>query len=245
MESSELSEIIGATRGVLFDFDGPICDVFAGRPALGVAQELSEIVAQYDATLGGKAHSLDDPMEILRLAPQGGEPVIRAIEEALTKAEVSAVKVAGPPVPGAVAALEAAHASGRKVAVVSNNSTACVRAFLMLHGLRHLVHEVVGRAAYWPDRMKPDPHSLLLAAERLGTRPNHCTLIGDSVTDVEAAAAAGSSSIGFANKPGKDLALSEAGADVVVTTMAAVADALARAALGPSVGRPTTANNDQ
>ncbi|KIZ13550.1 HAD family hydrolase [Streptomyces natalensis] len=227
MGTNKLSEVAGATSGVLFDFDGPICDVFAGRPAPGVAQKLSEVVTQHDATLGAKAASVDDPMEILRLAMQGGEPVIRAIEESLTKAEVSAVKVAGPPVPGSVAALEAAHSSGRKVAVVSNNSTACVRAFLMLHGLRHLVHEVIGRAAYRPDLMKPDPHSLLLAAARLHVHPHHCTLIGDSVTDVEAARAAGARSIGFANKPHKDLALTEAGADAVVADMTTVADALA------------------
>ncbi|MFD8279329.1 HAD family hydrolase [Streptomyces solisilvae] len=140
---------------------------------------------------------------------------------------MSAVKVAGPPVPGAVAALEAAHSSGRKVAVVSNNSTACVRAFLMLHGLRQLVDEVVGRAAYRPDLMKPDPHSLLLAAAQLRVRPNHCTLIGDSVTDVAAARAAGAMSIGFANKQYKGLALAEAGANAVVTDMATVAASLA------------------
>ncbi|GAA5615874.1 HAD family hydrolase [Streptomyces platensis] len=226
MDGSKLSEVIGATEGVLFDFDGPICDVFAGRPATGVARELAEVVAGHDPTLGGKAHGVDDPMEILRLSMQGGELVIRAIEEALTKAEVSAVKVAGPPIPGAVAALEAAHSSGRRVAVVSNNSTACVQAFLMLHGLRHLVHEVVGRAAYRPDLMKPEPHSLLLTAVQLRISPNHCTLIGDSVTDVEAARAAGAMSIGFANKQHKELALAEAGADVVVTDMARVAVAL-------------------
>ncbi|MFG2528133.1 HAD family hydrolase [Streptomyces sp. NPDC048516] len=227
MGSNKLAEIAGATNGVLFDFDGPICDVFAGRPAPGVARELTEVGTRHDAMLGGKAHGVDDPMEILRLADQGGEPVIRAIEESLTKAEVSAVKVAGPPVPGAVAALEAAHSSGRKVAIVSNNSTACVRAFLMQHGLRYLVHEVIGRAAYRPDLMKPDPHSLLLVAAQLRVHPHNCTLIGDSVTDVEAARAAGAMSIGFANKSHKGIALTEAGADAVVTDMTTVADALA------------------
>ncbi|MEE4593984.1 HAD family hydrolase [Streptomyces sp. DSM 41524] len=227
MASNGLPATIAAARAVLFDFDGPICDVFAGLPAHGVARDLSEIVDRYDTHLGGKARGTDDPMEILRLATQGGEPAIRAIEESLTKAEVSAVKVAGQPVPGAVAALEAAHSSGRKVAVVSNNSTACVRAFLMLHGLRHLVHEVIGRAAYRPDLMKPDPHSLLLAAARLRVDSHHCILIGDSVTDIEAARAAGAMSIGFANKSHKGLALTEAGADAVVTDMTTVADALA------------------
>jgi HAD superfamily hydrolase (TIGR01509 family) len=231
MESSKLSEVIGVTTTVLFDFDGPICDVFAGRPAPDVARRLVETLAEHDAALGGKAHGIDDPMEILRLAPQGGESAVRAIEEALTRAEISAVEVAGSPVLGAVAALEAAQASGRKVAIVSNNSTACVRAFLMLHDLRHLVDAVVGRAPYWPTLMKPDPHSLLKAAAELSAHPYGCTLIGDSVTDIEAAKAAGGHSIGFANKPGKELTLGEAGADAVVTTMTVVAEALGRTPL--------------
>ncbi|MEV4868350.1 HAD family hydrolase [Streptomyces syringium] len=232
MGSSTLEEVLGATRAVLFDFDGPVCDVFAGLPAHGVAMNLARTVASLDANLGGKARAMDDPMEILRLAPQGGESVLRGIEDALTSAEVAAVKVAGAPISGAVGALEAAHSSGRKVAVVSNNSKECVREFLSRHDLGHLVHEVVGRAAYRPDLMKPAPHSLLLAAQRLGIAPERCTLIGDSVTDIEAADAAGAMAIGYANKPGKDLALTEAGANAVVTEMAAVALALASTPYG-------------
>ncbi|MGX8907431.1 HAD family hydrolase [Streptomyces netropsis] len=226
MGSSTLAEVLGATRAVLFDFDGPICDVFAGLPAHGVAMDLARAVASLDANLGGKARAMDDPMEILRLAPQGGESVLSGIEDALTSAEIAAVKVAGPPITGAVEALEAAHSSGRKIAVVSNNSGDCVREFLTRHGLGHLVHEVIGRAAYRPDLMKPAPHSLLLAAQRLGIAPEWCTLIGDSVTDIEAADAAGAMAIGYANKPGKNLALAEAGADAVVTDMGTVAMAL-------------------
>ncbi|MGW3012039.1 HAD family hydrolase [Streptomyces sp. NPDC001219] len=183
-------------------------------PARGVARALSEIVDSHDTTLGGKARGAEDPMEILRLASHGGESALRDVEDALAAAEIAAVKVAGAPVTGAVAALSAAHASGRKVAVVSNNSAHCVREFLAQHHLSHFVHEVVGRAAYRPDLVKPAPHSLLLAAEQLGMASGDCTLVGDSVTDIEAARAAGAMSIGFANKPYKSLALAEAGADV-------------------------------
>ncbi|WP_367223082.1 HAD family hydrolase [Streptomyces sp. 16-176A] len=96
----------------------------------------------------------------------------------------------------------------------------------MLHDLRHLVDAVVDRAPYWPDAMKPDLHSLLKAAAQLDVHPHDCTLIGDSVTDMEASKATGGHSIGFANKPGEDRSLGEAGANVVVSTMTAVAEAL-------------------
>ncbi|MCD9904220.1 HAD family hydrolase [Streptomyces sp. MT29] len=226
MEIRALSEVIEVTQAVLFDFDGPICDVFAGSPAPDIARHLAATLAQYDVVLGNKARGTDDPMEVLRLAPQSGEAGLRAIEDELTKAEMFAVRLAGLPILGSVAALEAARASGRKVAIVSNNSAACVKEFLALHGLRHLVDAVVGRAPYWPDAMKPDPHSLLVASNELRVQSRGCTLIGDSVTDVEAAKASGGRSIGFANRAAKEITLGEAGADVVVTSMVSVAEAL-------------------
>lgn len=226
MASESLAAIVAATSGVFFDFDGPVCDVFAGKPAPGVARELAAMLAQIDATTGERALETDDPMEVLRLAPNAGENALYRIEEALTAAEVSAVKVAGIPISGAADSLRAAHTSGRRVAIVSNNSEACVREFLALHDLDRFVHQVIGRYPNRPDLMKPSPFSLERAFKGLGIRASSCTLIGDSITDIEAAARAGSMAIGFANKDEKKRVLAEAGAQVVTTSMAAVADAL-------------------
>lgn len=226
MESNDLRGVFGATRAVLFDFDGPICDVFAGQPAPDIARHLAATLTSFDRSLEDKAYGTDDPMEVLRLAPQAGENALRTIEDELSQAEVCAVLSAGLPVSGAVAALEATRTSGRRVAIVSNNSAACVHNFLQLHGLQHLVDAVVGRTPYRPEAMKPAPHSLLRASSHLAVPLRDCTLIGDSVTDVEAARAAGVRSIGFANRTGKERALAAAGADVVVMTMVAVADSL-------------------
>ncbi|MGQ4491362.1 HAD family hydrolase [Streptomyces sp. SAS_281] len=221
-----MAATIAATSGLLFDFDGPICDVFAGHPAPGVAKDLAGVLAQIDATAGERALETDDPMEVLRLAPRVGEDAVRRIEDALTSAEVSAVKAAGLPVAGAAASLRAAHASGRRVAIVSNNSAACVTEFLALHSLDRFVHQVIGRYPNRPDLMKPSPFSLERAANELGIRASTCTLIGDATTDMEAATRAGSMSIGFANKPGKEESLVAAGAKTIITTMVAVAEAL-------------------
>ncbi|MGW9302272.1 HAD family hydrolase [Streptomyces cyaneofuscatus] len=233
MAPESLAATVAATSGVLFDFDGPVCDVFAGHPAPGVAREMAAILAQIDATTGGRALETDDPMEVLRLAPRVGEDAVRRIEEALTAAEVSAVKAAGIPVKGAVDSLRAAHGSGRRVAIVSNNSAACVREFLALHDLDRFVHQVIGRSPNRPDLMKPSPFSLEKAARELGVRASTCTLIGDSTTDIEAATRAGSMAIGFANKPGKEASLVAAGARTIITSM----DAVAAALLTPPVAR--------
>ncbi|MFV0129054.1 HAD family hydrolase [Streptomyces sp. HMX112] len=229
MHSDALADLFSRCDAVLFDFDGPICHVFEGLPAPGVAQELSALLADLAPALSDDARSTDDPMVVHQLSCQGGDSVLAAVEAALTEAEVVAVGVAGPPTPGAVDALTAARVSGRRVAVVSNNSAECVHAYLSAQGLSDVVEAVIGRPTLRPDLMKPSPHPLLAAAAHLGVAPERATLIGDSLSDVQAARAAAASSIGFANKPGKAEALGAAGADAVTDDMNDIAQALASA----------------
>jgi len=47
---------------------------------------------------------------------------------------------------------------------------------------------------------KPHPEGLLLAAKRIDVRPHECAFVGDSITDVEAAEAAGMRCILFGGK---------------------------------------------
>ncbi|MFG3557248.1 HAD family hydrolase [Micromonospora sp. NPDC047557] len=88
------------------------------------------------------------------------------------------------------------------------------------------VARVVGRAYAEPSRMKPNPAPILDAAASLRTAPALCVLVGDSLSDVEGAKAAGVRVIGYANKPAKEAEFEAAGADVVVTSMRQVAQAL-------------------
>ncbi|MFH9132554.1 HAD hydrolase-like protein [Streptomyces sp. NPDC017524] len=62
---------------------------------------------------------------------------------------------------------------------------------------------VVGRPEGHPELMKPNSHSLIAAAERLDVDVSLCALIGDSLTDIQAAHTIGSAAIGFADKPHK------------------------------------------
>ncbi|OEJ32673.1 HAD family hydrolase [Streptomyces subrutilus] len=222
-----LAAMLGASEAILFDFDGPICDVFRGTPAPKVAEQLASLLSTSAPALAGISRATDDPMEVHRLSQQGGGAVLAAVEAALTAAEIRAVQAAGEPTVGAIEALHAARASGRAVAIVSNNSTECVEEYLTRHGLVDVVHEIVGRPTLRPDLMKPSPHSLLAAASAFGVSPSLTALVGDSVTDVEAARAAGARSIGYANKPRKQSSLAEAGADVVVLSMQDIAHSLA------------------
>ncbi|KIR60742.1 HAD family hydrolase [Micromonospora haikouensis] len=213
-----LAPLVGRARVVLLDFDGPVCGVFARHPASAVAHELRRLLAGRGVPLPPGIRHEPDPLAVLRFTATLGRPaVIRLVDEALTRAEVTAARTAAP-TPYGRQVIVAAHRTGRRVAVVSNNSAACVRAYLSAHGLTSYVHPVVGRPEGAPERMKPDPYPALAALRELDAEPADCVLVGDSATDVEAAHAAGIAAIGYANKPGKRARL--AAADATIDSMA-------------------------
>ncbi|MFJ9798385.1 HAD family hydrolase [Streptomyces sp. NPDC101145] len=224
-----LPEILANAGVVFFDFDGPVCDVFAGLPASEVAKQLASLLASKDAAAGAKAAETDDPIEVLRIAHEADAGMGQEVEAALTAAEVEAVAVAGPPTPGAAEALRAVNSSGRAVAVVSNNSAECVQRFLEAHGLEEYVARIIGRPTGQPHLMKPNPFPLITAAEQMHMDVTNCTLIGDSLTDIQAAHATGTTAIGYANKPHKADLFAEAQADAITDDMHAIADALTTA----------------
>ncbi|MEU7679733.1 HAD-IA family hydrolase, partial [Micromonospora taraxaci] len=116
--------------------------------------------------------------------------------------------------------------AGRQLAIVSNNTSASVRAYLDRVRLTELVQHVEARDPSDPSLMKPSPHLIERAAQALGVEPDGCTLIGDQTTDVQAARSIGAASIGYANKPGKAHDLSTAGADAVIAHINELTDAI-------------------
>jgi HAD superfamily hydrolase (TIGR01509 family) len=130
------------------------------------------------------------------------------------------------PTPDAREVILACHQTGRRVAVISNNSQAAVETYLRAHYLAEHVDVIVGRTEPDPGLLKPHPHLVLRALDALGGDPAMSSLVGDSTSDVQSAKGAGTHSVGYANKPGKVERLQRAGADFIVTTMAELHQAL-------------------
>ncbi len=229
--SVELRRIIDRTRDLLLDFDGPICSVFAGLPAPDVAARLRELLSSNGKPLPDVVAKEDDPIEVLRYAGGLDPDAAAGIEATLREAERAAVETAQP-TPQAREVILACHRTRRRVAVISNNSQAAVERYLAAHRLAEHVDVIVGRTEPDPGLLKPHPHLVLRALDALGSDPATCALVGDSISDIQAAQATGTTSIGFANKPGKAERLQGAGADTIVTTMAELHSALL--ALQPS-----------
>ncbi|MEU4220530.1 HAD-IA family hydrolase [Actinoplanes sp. NPDC026623] len=226
MSGVGLTHIIGAGP-LLLDFDGPVCSVFAGEPAPRVAKELVTLLDFRRMAIPPEIRGEEDPLAVLRwTAETCPVEVVGAIEDAMCAAELRAVRTAAP-TPSSREVIVGANSRGIPLAVVSNNSEPAIRAYLAAHGLTGHIGPIVGRPHAEPARMKPNPWAVVTAVDALRADPRSCTLVGDSLTDIEAARAAGVNIIGYANRPWKTGAF--AGADAVVTSMGDIAAALSSA----------------
>lgn len=111
------------------------------------------------------------------------------------------------PVPGARAALDLLSAAGIPVGVVTNQS-GIARGLISTEqadAVNRRVDELLGPFAVWQvcphgpadgcACRKPRPGMVLAAAQRLGLPPDRIAVVGDIGADVEAAAAAGATSV--------------------------------------------------
>jgi HAD superfamily hydrolase (TIGR01509 family) len=195
------------------------------RPvAQSIAAELRNLLLAERLLLPPRVAEAHDPLKVLRFTSDLDSDLTERVDSALRAAELVAAQRARP-TPYARETILACRHTHRTVAVVSNNSTPAVEAYLTAHDLIDSVNLIVGRTEPNPALLKPHPHLILRAVQALGADPAACTLIGDSPSDIEASLAAGVRSIGYANKPGKHERLASAGADAVVTTMTDLASA--------------------
>jgi phosphoglycolate phosphatase len=219
-----LRGILVDSATLLLDFDGPICSVFAGLPAPLVADQLRVVLADGGhTTLPEHVARTDDPFEVFAYAATLGPDEARYVEAAMRAHELDAMTTAEP-TPGGHDLIHAWHATGRPLAIVSNNSAAAVEAYTHLHGLTDCVRLVSARTTANPALLKPNPHLLLAALAGMPAPASSAAFIGDTTTDIRAAHAARTAVIGYANKPGKAARFTEARADAIVTSMTVLAD---------------------
>lgn len=211
-----LRAILHDVELVLLDFDGPLCDVFAGFPARDVARYLE--------TIAGETFGTDDPLEVLRGTAVRRSDSLRRVEDELIAAEVQAVSSSSATGEG-VEFLRGCLSRQLPVGIVSNNSADAVRAFLAAEGLSDVVAPIVGRAYRHPELMKPNPWPLHTALTVAGVSAQSAVFIGDTLTDVEVAHVVAMPCVAYANKPGKREQFEGTGA-VVIDDMSELSAAL-------------------
>ncbi|MEV4514495.1 HAD-IA family hydrolase [Dactylosporangium sp. NPDC049525] len=219
--TSTLADVMSRAKALLLDFDGPVCSLFATYSAPAVAERLRQVAAAQ-----GFNATANEPLALLREVDEVGDAVLsRVVAQAVRDAEIEAAAGATP-TPGIEELLHAARAGQLRIAIVSNNATEAVTAYLKRARLNEHVDLVVGRYENMPAQLlKPNPHLLNLALDHLSIAADVAVFVGDSVTDVKAGHATGVQTIGFANKPGKRERLNAAGAVTVIDRLAALTDA--------------------
>jgi HAD superfamily hydrolase (TIGR01662 family) len=216
--NAALLDILTTTRHLLLDFDGPICDVYAGLPAATVAERLRKLLGTEDRQLPDNVASSDNPLEVFAYAATIHPDLAARVEAELTSQEEAAVSTATSAA-YVHEVVTSCRESGRSVAVVSNNSERAVNSYLAQHGLDDRIDLVVARTSHDAALLKPNPHLIEKALDALIAEPGACAFVGDSTTDIEAASIVGVPSIGYANKPGKHNLLAQAGATTVVSSL--------------------------
>ncbi|MEV3856155.1 HAD family hydrolase [Streptomyces sp. NPDC050095] len=219
----ELRSLVRGARYVLWDFDGPICRLFAGWPAPEIALRL----ARWLETQG--LHGVLTEEELRRLDPHGvvarlgleqpGSDLVLEMEKRLTEQELQAVPRAWP-TPWADPLIRTWWAMGVRLAVTTNNSPQAVRSYLDGRSLTGCFEPHIYGRTQNMTLLKPDPYCVNRALNAMGAAPGAALMIGDTPTDLAAATAAGVSFLGYARNEEKRNMLLAAGARHVVGSLA-------------------------
>ncbi|MFD3455916.1 HAD family hydrolase [Streptomyces sp. NPDC058691] len=240
MASTDPKRLLNRLRGVkvvLFDFDGPLCDLFAEYSAAAVAEHMKGFLADKGCLLR-QFEAYTDTHQLLLDVAAAGVPaeIVKGLDGVLVDAERQAAKVARP-IQGAAELIRGLAAMDRPMAITTNNSPASVQVYLKEHGLeREFSGRIFGRGDS-PEEMKPHPACLRAAMKELGweSTPGNCLMIGDSWRDLEAARKAHVKFLAYAGLGDRYQqrvdALLEARADLLVRDMWELVEAFSNAGL--------------
>ncbi|MFD8304191.1 HAD family hydrolase [Streptomyces sp. NPDC059690] len=234
----DLLTLLGRAKAVLFDFDGPICALFAGRPrdprTRSTTNDVADDIRRAAREEWGRARLAPDVEEcvdshhtLLRLRlmydaePDGLSPVaLKRAEDIVTRAEELAVETAVRAWGILTLVRVLSSDLGRRLAVVSNNAEDPIRRYLELPRVRlHSAFDgVFGRDPDNARLMKPDPDCVHRAIDKLSVKASECLLIGDKLSDLHAARSAGTAFLGYTRKRARAAQMKERGAKVVVSS---------------------------
>ncbi|MGV9881858.1 HAD family hydrolase [Streptomyces sp. NPDC003006] len=232
-ETERLRDLIGPVRFVLFDFDGPICRLFARLSAEEVAKDQVRRLEGRGlrGLLTAEERQEPDPYLVLRAVDRRRprSDLVEELEERLTQQELNAVASAWPTA-YVDPLIRTWSAVGVRLAVTTNNSPRAVSSYLASRGLLEcFAPHIYGRTQDLR-LLKPDPHCVLRALSALGADPKATLMIGDAPTDYAAARRAGVGFLGYARNGRKAGLLRDAGGTHLVSSLEPVLRCLRKGA---------------
>lgn len=246
--SSGAGALLGDVGYVLFDFDGPLCDLFAARRRWGrrvtvrITRRLVRVLRTHGHAPPRTRHR-HDPHELYRAALDALRPVgtpgaglAAALRACLDAAETAAAAETAVPTPGAADLVLHLRRHGVALGIASNNCEPAIRTHLERVDLIGCFEKAVRGRPDDHTLMKPHPYVVLRAMEDLGAPEAACLMIGDSPADVAAARTAGIRVCAYGRTPRRRRRLLRAGADFAVGSLSALRQAMAGAYEDAAVG---------
>lgn len=218
---TDAAQLLNESAAVLLDFDGPVTPLMPAPANMHAADAARQALAEHGLTPPDGIATTSDHLAVIRWTGMHASEALADVENACTASEIDSARTCTP-TPGAHALLAALHAAGTPVVIVSNNAAEPIRVYLERHSLSAFVRDVVGRPYLRPDLMKPQPHTVNRALAIAEADARSAVLIGDSVSDIEVANAAGVRSIGYATSVRRGAELRDAGADAVTDDIASL-----------------------
>jgi len=130
--------------------------------------------------------------------------------------------------PGVREGLDMLRAAGYKLGCVTNKAAQFTEPLLRDLGVHNVFSIVISGDTL--SKKKPDPAPLLHAAEFFGCSPEQCMMIGDSVSDVRAARAAGFQIVCMAYGYNHGVDIRESHPDAVIDSLTEIHSLLEKAA---------------
>ena len=174
-------------RAVIFDFDGTILDTETREfhHWQQLYREHGRELRLADWQRGVGTWDAFDPWAGLPGHVQADREAVRAALHERIVADIAEQDLR----PGVRAVLEAVRPAGLRLALATSSDRAWVTRWMEEHHLLDLFETMATRDDV--RRVKPDPELYVLAAERLGLRPEECLAVEDSLNGATAAVAAG------------------------------------------------------
>jgi myo-inositol-1(or 4)-monophosphatase len=214
---AELDAILSRARYLIFDFDGPVCDLSAAMPT-DTADQLRAIVRTEVGDLPPSVAKTGDPVEVLAYAATISPALATRVDAQLTEIETTV----SPDATGAAYledALAACRDSGRSTAIIGRCSADAIRAHFTAIGLPE---NICGNApARYPPGHLVAQHELITdTLHVLKARPGECAFVTAIPTGVQAAHDIGLPIIGYAATATSSGPLTGAGASCIIPSLA-------------------------